>query len=731
MSHRDRQRRRRHAQAGPTRFIFLGMGVFAAMIVIGILSVVGYVVSIANSGPSLAELKPVDQGENSVVYASDGKTRLGVIQANTLRTPIDASAIPQSARDATVAIEDKRFYRHKGVDFEGVIRAAVKNITSGHTIQGGSTLTMQLIRNLYTGDRTRDFKRKIREAKLAEELENLHPGLRGKRWILDKYLNNVPYGTVGGQTAVGLQAAARVFFNKPAKDLTVGESALLAGLPQAPSLYNPFIDSERATARRNDVLAAMADAGYISQETAATEEAAPLGVRHSSYYTKRRESYFFDYVRQQLVKQFGLDRVRAGGLRVYTTVDLKFQQLARKAIADRLANPGDPSAALVSIDPKTGYIKAMASSGDYGASKFNLAAQGHRQPGSTFKVMVLMTGLRRGVDPKATSYISHRLNFIDKATGAKIDVQTDDNRYRGRETLFEGLVHSDNTVYQQFDLDLGPEEVKQTAYDMGITSHLDGYPAEGLGGLRIGVSPLEMTRAYMTINTGGWRVRPVAITKVVFPDGKVDTSIGKLRRTKVFTDGETNEAIQAMEANVQRGTGTKAQIGCPAAGKTGTTSHFTDAWFDGFTPGLNTTVWVGYPNTTASMTNVPPYGEMFGGQAPALIWHDFMATAIGKACEQFPKPRQPFEPVPFFGKFSKTGAPSDTTTTDTTPTGPGLPAPGTGGIAPGTGDVPSTGKGNGKGKGNGNGNGNNAFPPDTYQSPPQTAPGGGIAPPSG
>ncbi len=306
-------------------------------------------------------------------------------------------------------------------------------------------------------------------------------------------------------------------------------------------------------------------------------------MRKNAYYAKRRESYFFDYVKQELIDTYGAARVREGGLRVFTTVDLKLQQAARRAIATRLPNPGDPSAALVSIDPKNGYIKAMASSGDYAASKFNLAAQAKRQPGSTFKVMVLMTALRKGVDINKTTYDSKPLNFFDQATGTKIDVQTDDHSYSGNTTIFNGLVKSDNTVFQQLDLDMGPENVRQTAYDMGITSHLDAYPAEGLGGLTHGVSPLEMTRAYVTVNDGGWRVKPIAITKVEFPDGHVDRSLGTPKKVKVFTDGETHEATLAMEANVQRGTGTGAQITCPAAGKTGTTSNFTDAWFDGFT----------------------------------------------------------------------------------------------------------------------------------------------------
>ena len=195
---------------------------------------------------------------------------------------------------------------------------------------------------------------------------------------------------------------------------------------------------------------------------------------------------------------------------------------------------------------------------------------------------------------------------------------------------------------------------------MGITSKLDAFPAEGLGGLRIGVSPLEMKRAYVTINNGGWRVRPVAITKVVFPSGREDTSLGKTRRVKIFTDGQTYEATKALEANVQRGTGTAAQLGCPAAGKTGTTNDYTDAWFDGFTSSLNTAVWVGYPGTTQSMSAVPGYGAMFGGKAPALIWNDFMETAMqGRPCNEFPEPKEPFEAKPFFGKYASTGTPGD------------------------------------------------------------------------
>ena len=728
MSRRDRQRRRqRHHGWRGRPFLLVGL-VLLAVVGIGALGAVGWVVATAASAPSLDSLKPVNMGATSVVYAADGE-RLGFITDNILRQPIGRSQIPVNIRNATVAIEDKRFYEHKGVDFQGILRAAIKNVTShGRDIQGGSTLTMQLIKNLYDTDRTRTITRKIKEAKLAEELEQRHPGINGKRWILDQYLNNVPYGTVGGQTAIGIQAAARIFFDKRASDLTLTEAALLAGLPQAPSDYNPFLNPRQAMARRNEVLRAMASQHYIAPASLQRALAAPLGVDpNSRYYQQRRESYFFDYVKQALVDKYGANEVHKGGLRVYTTINLKLQHLARTAMANRLPAPSDPSAALVSIDPHNGHILAMASSVPYTQSKFNLAAQGKRQPGSTFKLMVLMSLIRRGVDPKTTYYESKPLNFIDPITKAHIDVQTDDHRYYGRESLFEGLVHSDNTVYQQADLDAGPKEVRQTAYDMGITSHLDAYPAEGIGGLTHGVSPLEMTRAYATLDTGGYRIRPVAVTKVVFPDGHVDTSMGHPHRTKIFTDGQTNEAIQAMEANVQRGTGTAAQLGCPVAGKTGTTSSFTDAWFDGFTTGLVTTVWVGYPKSNISMSAVPGYGEMFGGLAPAMIWHDFMQVATKGHCDPFPTPKTPFVSQPFFGHYAKGGAPTCPTCDQGSQVGvpqqPGATVQGTTPATPktpknGTGGTGTTGGGGTKHQGTGGA----GFDPGAYESPPQPPP---------
>src|SRR3954452_9621518 len=266
-------RRRRRNQGGPAKVIFLTLGVLAGVLALVLIGIVTWIIGIAASAPALSTLKPIPQGATSIVYAADG-TRLGFIQSTILRSQVLSTDIPETFKDATVAIEDKRFYKHKGVDFEGIVRAAFKNFQSHNTVQGGSTLTMQLIKNLYEQPALqrgvgRTYKVKIREAKLAEDMENEHPGMPGKQWILVKYVNNVPYGTVGGQTAVGVQAAARVFFDNPSKDLTLAESALLAGLPQAPSRYNPYRNPQTAIARRNQVLGAMAAQGLITPSAAA------------------------------------------------------------------------------------------------------------------------------------------------------------------------------------------------------------------------------------------------------------------------------------------------------------------------------------------------------------------------------------------------------------------------------------------------------------------------------
>jgi penicillin-binding protein 1A len=623
--------------------VLLGLGVLATLLVIAMLSAVGYVLAIAASAPDLAELKPADKGQLSVVYAADG-SRLGFIQSDVLRRVVPWRDIPVNLRRATVAIEDERFYKHGGVDLNAIVRAGIKNLESGKTVQGGSTITQQLVRALYIKDPKRDFARKIREAKLASELEEKH----SKTWVLHNYLNSVPYGTVGGRTAIGVEAAAVTFFNKHARRLRLYQAALLAGLPQAPSEYNPFRNPQAALERRNEVLRQMLKNGYITQAEADRASQRGLGLRHGTRYIQRREPYFFDYVQDKLIDRYGVGVVRRGGLRIHTTIDPALQDSAREAINSYYGDPAGPSSALVAIDPSNGKIRAMASSGTYNERNFNLAAQGHRQPGSAFKTFVLTTAIRKGVDPDSTYYTSKPLNINDPKYG-HWEVKTFGNSYIGTVSLTRATLSSDNTVYAQLILDLGPKSVCETAKLLGITTKLDCYPAEGLGGLTRGVTPLEMAGAYATLASGGIRHRPTGIERVVFPDGKSE-NLAKSEGKRVLTEGQAYEVTKVLKMNVQSGTGTAANYGCPAAGKTGTTDEAKDAWFVGYTPKLSAAVWVGYPDAGIAMPGAQ------GGTYAAPVWHAFMLPAHGEYCDDFPEPKEPAEFSPFFGKYATTGS---------------------------------------------------------------------------
>ena len=680
----------------------LGVGVIATLSAIALLSAAGYVIAVASSAPDLEELRADDKGEVSAVFASDG-TRLGFVQSDVLRRVVPFDDMPREIRQATVAIEDERFYQHQGVDFNAIVRAAVKNLRSGKTVQGGSTITQQLVRALYIKDPKRDFERKIREAKLASELEEK----RSKRWILNEYLNSVPYGTVGGRTAIGVQAAAVTYFDKNVDDLELHESALLAGLPQAPSQYNPFRNEGAARERRKQVLRAMLELGYIGSSEYRDAIQKPIKLKRGTRYITRREPYFFDYVQEQLIEKYGVGVVRRGGLKIFTTIDPEMQEQAREAINAYYGDPGGPASAIVAVEPSTGKIRAMASSGSYDDRNFNLAAQGHRQPGSAFKTMVLTAAIRKGIDPDSTSYTSKPFAINDSEYG-KWEVKTFGNSYSGTISLTRATLSSDNTVYAQLILDLGPKNVCRTAKLLGITTRLDCYPAEGLGGLTRGVTTLEMASAYATLASGGIRHRPTGIKRVVFPDGKSE-NLAKPKGKRVLTDGQAYEVTKILEMNIQSGTGTAADYGCPAAGKTGTTDEAKDAWFVGYTPELSTAVWVGHPDAGVAMPGAQ------GGTHAAPVWHAFMTNAHGEFCGSFPQPTEPFESSPFTGKYASTGGASSSgyyygatpsTGTDYDPNyyeAPPQEAPQVETPPEEIAPAPSPSPGNGNGNGNGNG----------------------------
>lgn len=591
------------------------------------------------SSCDLSSLRPVPIGQTSFVYAADGSL-LGAIPAERNREPVPLRAVSPWMRRATVAVEDRRFYEHGGVDYEGVARALWRDITAQKVVEGGSTLTQQLVRNLYISSE-RTVTRKLREACLAVELS--------RRWskqrILQEWLNTVYFGN----HAYGVEAAAQTYFSKPARQLTLREAALLAGLPQAPSRYDPFLNPQGALARRDAVLRAMLENGDITQEQFDRAVAVrSLGLRPGELYTRIREPYFFGYVRDQLIAVYGASTVRSGGLRVHTTIAPGFQRAAEEAIAETLARPGDPAAALVAINPANGAIKAMVSvMPGQRKSQFNLAAQARRQAGSTFKTFVLTAAVEQGIDPSSTVYVSAPFSYRPHPGAPLWRVTTYDGRYSGPISVRRATLRSDNSVYAQLTLDVGPQAVAATARKLGVRTPLTAVPSIGLGSPA--VSPLDMASAYATLAAGGVYSQPMAIRRVVLPGGREDRRAGWGRpvRRRVLAEEVAYEVTKILEENVLYGTGTRARLDRPAAGKTGTTDDHADAWFCGYTPILAAAVWVGYPQGEIPMENVHGI-PVTGGSFPAEIWGRFMRRVLRYSPPVgWPEPARPARWRPF------------------------------------------------------------------------------------
>jgi penicillin-binding protein 1A len=624
-----RLRAQRRKRLSRRRRVGLVVGTIGAVLAV-VLVVAGFGGAIAyQKGCSLSSLEPFSVGQNTFVYAADG-SRLGSIPAEGRnRQKVPWRKINPWMVKATVAIEDKRFWQHGGIDPIGITRAFWADISEGKVVQGGSTITQQLVRNLYIS-RERTFTRKVREACLAVKLAQSW----SKERILTAYLNQIYYGG----HAYGVEAAAQTYFSKPARRLTLAQSALLAGLPQAPSKYDPFANPAAARARRNEVLHAMYSTGAISRhQYRRAARNRHLHLHAGELYKKIRQPYFFSYVRDELVRVYGEARVRHGGLRVYTTIDPRLQRAARKAITDTLYLSNDPAAAVVAIDPATGAIRAMtAVSPGRVHNQFNLIADARRQAGSTFKAFVLATAIEAGINPESTYYLSAPL---DCDTGpCAVDpwhVETYDHSYLGSTSIVNATLRSDNTVYARLTLDLGAERVAKMAERLGVRTPLGiktrngvAYvPSMGLGS--IAVTPLDMASAYATLAARGMYSKPMAITEVVLAKGQVDTKAGwgKPERTRVISPGVAYEVTKILQENVLSGTGVGANFGKPAAGKTGTTSNHADAWFCGYTPQLEATVWMGYQQGEIPMYNVHGI-SVAGGTFPATIWHLFMQDAL-------------------------------------------------------------------------------------------------------
>jgi penicillin-binding protein 1A len=629
MSNRERRQRRRSRHGGwRSKLLIVVGGLFVAgAVAIGVGA--SWAVDVYNSAPPLSSLKPVQRGRSSAIYAADGSL-IGFIRASSVRQPVSSKALPQSLKDATVAIEDRNFFEHGAIDPAGIARAAWKDLLAGgKPVQGASTITQQLVRNLYIRDPEETIKRKIVEAHLAYEEEEAH----SKQWILTAYLNTAPYGTVEGETAVGAEAAAQTYYGKPARELGLPEAAMIAGLPQAPSEYNPFLDPQAALNRRDEVLEAMQDQGYITP--AEYREAIHTGLElHPGHkYRVIRDPFLFDLVQQELIDKYGLNTVRYGGLKAYTTIDPELQERAQEAVDScGVCYPGGgPAAGLASVDPANGEIVALASTeGSEEESEFNYAWQAHRQPGSSFKTYVLTTAIKQGIDPYSTYYDGTSPKTLTTPGGGTWTVHNAEPG-GGTMSLAEATWNSVNVVFAQLDLDVGPENVTHTAHQMGIEAPLESVPAEAIGGLSTGVTPLEMADGYATLANGGIHHAPTAIARVEFPSGKVDEP-NPDSGERVLTEGEAYDVTKLLEGVITHGTGSGyTSIGCSAeAGKTGTSEELSDAWFVGYTPRYSTAVWVGHPQSREATG--------YGGPTAGPIWRSFMEAANGGECGEFAEP---------------------------------------------------------------------------------------------
>jgi penicillin-binding protein 1A len=714
MTQRARRRHRR-SRGSIRRKLLVGFGALLGLIVLALAAGGAWVYSIAKD-VNIDKLKPIHQGSNSVVFAADG-SRLGYIQSDTIRHPVKGSEIPKMLDEATVAIEDQNFYEHGGIDPEAIARALFEDIQAGAPVQGGSTITQQLVRNLYITNPQDDIKRKIREAVMADQFESKH----SKSWILTKYLNTASYGTTDGRTAIGVQAAAETYFDKSVGDLSLTEAAMIAGLPQAPSEYNPLINPQAALHRRNEVLQAMHDQGYINRKDYESALQSGLGLKRGYKYVEIKQPYFFDFVQQQLIDRYGVNTVRNGGLKVYTTINPQLQADAQAAVDSCGACASDYSlaAALSSVDVSNGHILAMASTQDYSASsQFNLAANAHRQPGSSFKPYVLAAALDQGMDPDSTFYSGSSPIDLSTTEWGPWEVHNAGDGEGGTMDVRDATVHSVNVIYAQLDLDVGPDNVKAMAEKLGITSPLDGIPAEGIGGLRIGVTPLEQADAYATFANGGVHHDATAIAKVEFPNGKTDVP-EEDSASRVISDGLAYEVTDILKGVITEGTGYGyTDYGCPAAGKTGTTENESDAWFVGYSPRISTAVWVGHP-LSRDYTG-------YGGPTAGPIWRSYMESAHGGFCSDFPQPASPFEPSSSWsGAHSVSSPSSGSGGTGSSTSGSYVPPTSTTGqyppqyYAPGAGAEPAptpspdTGGGNGGGPPSGTGAPQGGGPPST------------------
>jgi penicillin-binding protein 1A len=606
-------------------------------VVVPLVAVIGLLLTLFYVYSQLELPKTPPPLQTTYIYDREGH-QIATLHSTVDRTIIPLSDMPPQLRHAVIAVEDKGFYDHPGIDVTGIFRAAWTDLVSGEIVQGGSTLTQQLVKNVYAGRYEKDPKtgvetyavpprtlgQKVRESLLAIKVEREFT----KDEILAKYLNTVYFG----RGAYGVQAAAQTFFQKDASELSALESALLAGMIQSPSYYDPVDQEEAALERRNYVLEQMASEGYLTPERAAQLEAREIKVDPIDVGLNfpGKLGYFLDYTRRSLLDKYDEGLVFGGGLQVTTTLDSQMQRYAEEAVARNLDTPGDPAAAVVAIDPRDGAVRAIYGGKNFAVSKVNLATGdggSGRQAGSAFKPFTLVTAIEQGYSLSSRWHGPSSITIPDPACytdGAPWELSNAADEESGDFTLLQATTYSVNTVFAQVASAVTPEAIRQTATRMGIRSPLEPVCSITLG--TQAVTPLEMTDAYATLAARGWRHRASPLERVDTADGKTDLQIGG-RGKLVLRQNDADLVTYALQSVITSGTGVAADIGRPAAGKTGTAQEYRDAWFCGYVPQLVTCVWVGYPQGEISLTNVEGYSAVFGGTIPALIWHDFMERA--------------------------------------------------------------------------------------------------------
>jgi penicillin-binding protein 1A len=695
---------RRRVRVRKLRVLVLLLGLTALAVVS---TAFGMLMAVASDLPSLEE--PARQ--NSVVLDRLGH-EIGLLTGNQRRIFLRSQQIAPVMKHAMVAIEDRRFYTNDGVDLRGIARAFVQDVLHKGAVQGGSTITQQFVKNALAAQQHRTVFEKLKEAALAYHIT--------RRWskerIMGDYLNTIYFGN----GAYGIESAARTYFGRNhagcgrsvstpcAAVLLPQEAAMLAGMVASPSAYDPLQHPEAARRRRDLVLKRMLQQGFLTrpQYDAARSESPPTDKDVEPPREDTRYPYFTSWVKQQVVDELGGGQAGArlafsGGLRVQTTLDPRLQDAATQAVHNWLGPHGGPRAALVAIHNSDGEVRAMVGGDDYGASPFNLATQGQRQPGSAFKPFVLAEALARGISP-ASVWPSHKLVYHLKG-GERFTVSNFENAYSGLSTLTRATTFSDNTVFVQVAHQVGPRRIARLARRMGIRTPVSHNLAMAIGGLKHGVTPLDMAHAYETLAQGGRltygtlspgarhrrrgrapgpvgideiaRGKPGNLRPVRLPNGH--DAVNRVHTRRVLPAGVADTEDAMLQTVVKDGTATSAQIpGVVIAGKTGTTEDYGDAWFVGWTKEYTVAVWVGYPNRFRPMRTEFRGGPVEGGTFPAEIWRTFMESLLRVDPLPKPKPSDVVPTVPGLTPPATTTPAPPATTAPAAPTAaPVTPAP--------------------------------------------------------